>query len=249
MGGAPGRYAATKKRKANKDNIDDDKPLGKGSNKKPKMEEKMMQMYERMEASMREMRESAEKDRKETMKTLLSMERKLDTSAADLKQNVKEQLAEMKVTEQFENLTNKVNGLQTALEKSEFDRAVTEERLEKVESSLSNIGTLVQEKFEAEKDALAQEVTKKVTDKINLAWRANLARDVAEHEKGMMIFGHRVEETDDDKEVKAFLKDEMKVPDSVIGKIKIKEIIRIGKDDPNKPPVLLVNFRHSCDKS
>ena len=209
----------------------------------------MMQMYERMEASMREMRESAEKDRKETMKTLLSMERKLDTSAADLKQNVKEQLAEMKVTEQFENLTNKVNGLQTALEKSEFDRAVTEERLEKVESSLSNIGTLVQEKFEAEKDALAQEVTKKVTDKINLAWRANLARDVAEHEKGMMIFGHRVEETDDDKEVKAFLKDEMKVPDSVIGKIKVKEIIRIGKDDLNKPPVLLVNFRHSSERN
>ena len=208
-----------------------------------------MEMYEKMEASIREMRESAEKDRKETMKTLQNMERKLDTSAADLKQNVKEQLAEMKVTEQFENLSSRVNSLQTTLEKSEFDRAVTEERLEKVESGLNSMVTLVHEKFEVEKDAIAQEVTKKVTDKINLAWKANLAREVAEHEKGMMIFGHRVDETEDDGEIKSFLKDEMKVPDSVVGKVKIKEIIRIGRDEPNKPPVLLVNFRHSSERN
>ena len=177
------------------------------------------------------------------------MDKKLDTSSAELKQTVKEQLAEMKVTEQFENLTSKVNSLQTSLEKAEFDRTVTEERLEKVEKGMDNMVTLVHEKFENEKDALAHEITKKVTDKINLAWKANLAREVNEHEKGMMIFGHRVEDTDDDGEVKAFFKNEMKVPEDVLGKVKIKDIIRIGRDDPNKSPSLLVNFRHSSERN
>ena len=213
------------------------------------MDEKMLEMYERMEATMLKMQESHEKDRKETMDTLHNMERKLDTAAADLKQNVKEQLAEMKVTEQFETLNNKVSSLQTALEKSEFARTVTEERLEKVEASLGNVANLVHNKFEDEKDILAQEVTKRVTDKINIAWKANLTRDVAEHEKGMMIFGLKVNDTDDDSEVKAFLKNEMKAPDEVLGKVKIKDIIRIGRNDPNKPPSLLVNFRHSSERN
>ena len=243
------KTSTSKKRKAQKDIIEEEKVPEKVPRKKPKMEERMMEMYEKMEASIREMRESAEKDRKETMKTLQNMDKKLDTSSAELKQTVKEQLAEMKVTEQFENLTSKVNSLQTSLEKAEFDRTVTEERLEKVEKGMDNMVTLVHEKFEKEKDNLAQEITKKVTDKINLAWKANLAREVAEHEKGMMIFGHRVEDTDDDGEVKAFLKNEMKVPEDVLGKVKIKDIIRIGRDDPNKSPSLLVNFRHSSERN
>ena len=218
--------------------------------KKRRMEAQITKMQEQMADSMREMREIATNSRLEMQQTFTNLEKKFDSSVNDLKQNVSEQLAEMKVGEQFEVLNNKVSNLQTSFEKSEFERKVSEERLGKVEDGLEDLKATMHQKFEQEKDNLASEVAKKLSKQINVAWKANLARDVTEHEKGMMIFGYRLSNEDDDiEQIKRFLKSEMKVPDAVLGKLHIKEVIRIGKDDPNKSSTLLVNFRHSSERN
>jgi uncharacterized protein YhaN len=124
---------SSRKRKA-KDNSEDN-PVDKSVSKKKKMDQETREMFAEMRNEMRAMGQR--------------MEEKMDSSAASMKKDVGEQLAEMKVAEQFTTLTSKVNGLQAALERSEHDKAANEERLGKVEEGLENVNQLIQEKFSA----------------------------------------------------------------------------------------------------
>ena len=63
-------------------------------------------------------------------------------------------------------------------------------------------------------------------------WKANLAKDVFIHDHGIIIHGIKLEGNDDTSRanhIKDFFKNEMKAPNDLLTKIRIKEVTRLDK--------------------
>ena len=70
-------------------------------------------------------------------------------------------------------------------------------------------------------------------------WKANLAKDVFIHDHGIIIHGIKLEGNDDTSRanhIKDFFKNEMKAPNDLLTKIRIKEVTRLGQESETKPP-------------
>ena len=84
-------------------------------------------------------------------------------------------------------------------------------------------------------------------------WKANLAKDVFEHEHGLIIHGLRCEcssEATKVASIKAFMKDKLKASDEIVSKIRIKDITRLGADNGvGKPPPILVKLGHPTERN
>ena len=84
------------------------------------------------------------------------------------------------------------------------------------------------------------------------AWKANLAKDVFLHDHGLVIHGFKLEGNDDKARtdsIKHFFKTEMKADNDLLGKVRIKEVIRLGADNDSKPPPVLVKFGHPTERN
>ena len=84
------------------------------------------------------------------------------------------------------------------------------------------------------------------------AWKANLAKDVFLHDHGLVIHGLKLEGKDDKARIdnmKHFFKNEMKAENELLGKIRIKEVTRLGPDSDSKPPPVLVKFGHPTERN
>jgi hypothetical protein len=84
-------------------------------------------------------------------------------------------------------------------------------------------------------------------------WKANLAREVFDHEHGIVVHGVRFDCKDDNSKkesAKKFLKDDLKASEDLINRIRIKEVIRLGADNgAGKPPPILIKFGHPTERN
>ena len=84
------------------------------------------------------------------------------------------------------------------------------------------------------------------------AWKASLAKDVFSHDHGLVVHGFKLEGSDDKARadsIKNFFLNEMKVPDDVLKKTRIKEVTRLGPENNSKPPPTLVKFGHPTERN
>ena len=104
-------------------------------------------------------------------------------------------------------------------------------------------------------EAAVQEAVRKIANNPadSTTWKANLAREVLEHEHGVIIHGLRIEGENDAAKVnfvKNFLRDDMKASSDMLNKIRIKDVCRLGSDNGSgKPPPVLVKFGHPSDRN
>ena len=144
----------------------------------------------------------------------------------------------------------------TQSEKNTRDnKAETDARLKALEDKFENFE---KSKNEAGASALAEtnieDVVKNYVDNISdPAWKANLTKEVFEAEHGIIIHGIRLLGANDEARrgfIKTFLKDDMKAPEDIINKVRIKEVTRLGSDNGMaKPPPILVKFGHPTERN
>ena len=85
------------------------------------------------------------------------------------------------------------------------------------------------------------------------SWKANLAKEVFDHEHGIIIHGVRIEDQNDDAKkgfIKNFIKTELKASEDLLKKIRIREVCRLGSDNGSgKPPPILVKLGHPTERN
>ena len=72
------------------------------------------------------------------------------------------------------------------------------------------------------------------------------------HDHGLVVHGLKLEGKDDKtriENIKHFFKNEMKADSDLLGKIRIKEVIRLGSENKTKPPPILVKFGHPTERN
>ena len=84
-------------------------------------------------------------------------------------------------------------------------------------------------------------------------WKANLAREVFDHEHGLIIHGLRLEGSNDATKqnfIRNFLKSKLNAPDDMLNKVRIKDVCRLGSDNGSgKPPPILVKLGHPTERN
>ena len=126
---------------------------------------------------------------------------------------------------------------------------VLEEKIEKLEHRKE---ASIPMDEEAIQDVVKQFVGSSSTSS-DSSWKANLAKEVFEHEHGIIIHGLRLEGKNDDAKkvfMKNFFKTELKASDELVNKVRIKEVCRLGSDNgTGKPPPILVKLGHPTERN
>ena len=156
------------------------------------------------------------------------------------------------------DLNVKIDNLTKIQEKSADDakaeKNATEARFQALEKQMDEMRkSKVTEAAATDTEAI-EEVVKSVVDKSSDgSWKANLAKEVFEHEHGVIVHGVRFDCTDDNTKKQGaitFLKNELKASDELMKKVKIKEVVRLGADNgAGKPPPILIKFGHPTERN
>ena len=85
------------------------------------------------------------------------------------------------------------------------------------------------------------------------SWKVTLAKDMFEHEHGLIIHGVRLEGHNEQSKrafIKKFLKDSLKASEDVVDKARMKDVSRLGTDPgTGKPPPILVMLGHPTERN
>lgn len=127
-----------------------------------------------------------------------------------------------------------------------------EERFEILESNRKDAPSNIVDE-NAIHDVVKQFVENSSSNSSDSSWRANLAREVFEHEHGIIIHGVRIEGQNDEAKkgfIKNFLKTELKASEDLVRKVRIREVCRLGSDSgTGKPPPILVKLGHPTERN
>ena len=85
-----------------------------------------------------------------------------------------------------------------------------------------------------ENQAIEVAVKKYVDNSVDSTWKASLAREVFEHDHGIIVHGYRLNGTEEEAKVTSamlFLTQELKAPTDLLNKVNLKEVIRLGNDN------------------
>ena len=135
------------------------------------------------------------------------------------------------------------------------NKTETDARLKALEDKFESLELA---KNETESSTLTEttieDVVKNYVDNLtDPAWKANLTREVFEAEHGIIIHGVRLIGANDEARkgfIKTFLQDDMKAPQDIINKVRIREVTRLGSDNGmSKPPPILVKFGHPTERN
>ena len=200
----------------------------------PKKKLKMMK-EEDVKALFRELRDETKND--------------MDTFKKDFaKTFAEEQIkANAQTNSQFTLIQTQLSSITQTLDisdkKAVENKAEADARMKALEDRMDQI----------EKVGAAHEVVKNCNDtSSDSAWKASLTKDVFEAEHGIIIHGVKLFGANDDARklfVKTFLKEEMKAPEDVLNKVRIKEVSRLGSENAAKPPPILVRFGHPTERN
>ena len=207
-----------------------------------------MMTAEDIKALHKELREESKKD--------------MDEFKDDFNNKLALELAKVntQINVQFSNVQKQLGSI--AQSQDETSKALTEHKKEtddKIKSLEEKIEKLEQRKEasipvdeEAIQDVVKQFVGSSSTSS-DSSWKANLAKDVFEHEHGIIIHGLRLEGKNDDAKkvfMKNFFKTELKASDELVNKVRIKEVCRLGSDNgTGKPPPILVKLGHPTERN
>ena len=179
--------------------------------------------------------------------------------SANLRFNNAQEKVNNKMTDELSNIHNqltKINDSQIKAAKDTLEfKETTDDRIKSLEDNLVHLKTSLSKSGQANvhPEALENAVKHYVDNSSVASWKANLAKDVFEHEHGIVIHGLRLTGANDLAKrdaIKAFLKDKMKASDDLINKIRIKEVARLGADNEvGKPPPVLVRFGHPTERN
>ena len=95
---------------------------------------------------------------------------------------------------------------------------------------------------------LKTEVKSDVLKAVSATWKAQLADKVREHEHSAIVFGFPVSRGSLD-DAKMFLEKDLKLSRKSFNKIFLKQAVRLGKGDGNRPPPLLMHFSHPSERN
>ena len=155
------------------------------------------------------------------------------------------------------DLNAKIDKLTNIQEKStdamKAEKEASEARFKALESRLDDMERKAPTVASTDKGTI-EEVVKGFVDKSSDGnWKANLAKEVFEHEHGVIVHGFRFDCTNDNTKLQAalgFIKNELKASDEIVNKVKVKEVIRLGADNgAGKPPPILIKFSHPTERN
>ena len=190
----------------------------------PKKKLKMMK-EEDVKAFMKEFRESKTESSK-VLETMAAMNAKLDN------------LAE-----------SQTNAALTAAK----DKESSDARIKALEDKFEEFQNNTQSVIKSDQYIIEEAVKNYVDNSTDDTWKANLAREVFEHEHGVIVHGVRFDFSNENTKVEAvrkFLKESLKASEELVKKIRVKEVVRLGGDNgAGKPPPILIKFGHPTERN
>ena len=204
------------------------------NNKKPKM------------ATKEEIEEMNEKLLKRFLDAQATSSREL---CDEFKKEIKEEIGGIKL--KIDNLNDKQEAAAVEKKKEKEDNEARFKALEdKIEAIQSQNNAKNTEGYE---DRIESAVQNYVDINSDSSWKANLAREVFDHDHGLVVHGIRIDGRDDAARrnaVRKFVKEEMKASDDLLNRIKIKDVIRLGADNgEGKPPPILIKLGHPTERN
>ena len=95
---------------------------------------------------------------------------------------------------------------------------------------------------------IREDIKKEILSPVKATWNAIQAEKVHEHEHSIVVFGYKSDGSAFEA-AGSFLKDELKVSETDLLKVSIKQTYRLGKGDTSKPPPLLIRFGHPSERN
>ena len=162
--------------------------------------------------------------------------------------------ANAQTTAQFSSIQTQLSTITKAIDISDKttaqNKAEADARMKAMEDRIAQIE---QGKSVSANNNDIQDVVKNYMDtSSDSTWKASLAKDVFEAEHGIIIHGVKLLGVhDDDRKafIKTFLQDDMKAPNDILNKVRIKEVTRLGTENAAKPPPILVRFGHPTERN
>ena len=219
---SPKKISSTKKKKC--------LPEVKKTTKKIKMDKQMLE----------EMQKMFDKQEKQIGEKL---ESDLESRLGELKTDLQKKIENLDVKEEIRKIDDSLSSLSNAFNKSQEDKIVLENRIEKVEKD-------IQDKLNPDNlvEVLLPKIRKELEKSNDVAWKANLAKLVEEHEHSIIIHGYKIT-GDETEKVTEFFRNEMNISEEVMKKIKIKEVTVLGKQTSTKIPAIIVKFGHPSQRN
>ena len=207
---------------------------------------------------------------KDPLKLTICNKRKLDAER-DFEFNRVSPVKKTKMSDEFQNkviqfmtdmndkmdtsnkeLGDKMDKLTESVQEFKDYKVATDQRLSTVESDIAALKTQIDQGInEADIDkvkaALIPELEASLSAKFNHQFQSShkekLAKENFEHDHILLVYGFKKECTIE--EATKFLRDEMKVPSDTLQKIKIREVIRLGRvTEGSRPPPVSIKFGH-----
>ena len=167
----------------------------------------------------------------------------------EIKNEIKADIGSIKV--KIDSMSDKQEAFAEEVKK---DKEKAESRFEELEKKMEelqnqkNVSNRV-----TDEDSIQTAVQNYVETASDSSWKANLAREVFEHEHGLVVHGVRIDAKDDTtrkEAAKKFIKEDLKASEEIMNRIKIREVVRLGSDNgAGKPPPLLIKFGHPTERN
>ena len=173
----------------------------------------------------------------------------------------KTQLAQENIRKEFSAVTEQVSGLKTSLDNT---NKKFEDKFAEIEGNLGRIAETVVSanplNAEEIKEALGpvvkeeviavvkRESEKEIMPSVRATWNAIQAQKVLEHEHSLLVFGYESNKTPLEA-TGEILKKELKISEENLLKVSVKKAVRLGNNEGNKVPPLLITFGHPSERN
>ena len=207
--------------------------------KKPKM-----MTEEAVKALHNELRNENKKDMEEFKKDVAKdFAKEVATQIASLQTNLQSQLSAIVKTQ-----VESTKAIDDNKEESITRFKALEDRLDNLEKSK------IEGAINSFNESTIQDAVKHVVGKSpDSTWKASLAKEIFEHEHGLVIHGLRlVGENDAAKTnfILNFLKVDLKASQDLLKKIRVREVCRLGSDNGSgDPPPILIKLGHPTERN
>ena len=167
----------------------------------------------------------------------------------DIKQEIKADIKGIK--EKLDSLDDKQETLAVEAKK---DKEENETRFKALEEKMEELQSQKKVHYSEDNENSIQIAVQKYVDNgSDNSWKANLAREVFDHDHGLVVHGYRIDAKDDvtrREAAKKFIEGELKASQDILNRIKIKDVVRLGADNgQGKPPPLLIKFGHPTERN
>ena len=167
----------------------------------------------------------------------------------EIKKEIKEDIGSIK--DKIDSLSEKQEAASVENKKDKEENEARFKALEDKLEALENQST--SRNVEGYEGTIQSAVQNYVDNNSDNSWKANLAREVFDHDHGLVVHGIRIDGKDDAARRNAarkFVREELKASEELLNRIKIKDVIRLGADNgEGKPPPILIKLGHPTERN